>query len=366
MHIVIDARIRRSSTGRYTDRLLEHLQVVDTANHYTVLLQPDDDWQPKAANFAVEACPYKQFSFNPLEQIKFTRQLYRLRADLVHFTMTQQPIFYFGNIVTTTHDLTMLRFVRAGAKPLPVFWLKRAGYKFLFWWAHKKSDKIIVPTKYVERDLHELQHFTTLKTAVTYEASEPPIAGKAEQPKRVEKPFILYVGSAFPHKNLEKLVDAFTILHKDNPKLHLVLAGKKEFYYEQLQKYSHPSPAHSNIIFTGFVKDEELKWLYQNAKAYVFPSLSEGFGLPGLEAMAHNCPVVSSSATCLPEVYQGAAVYFDPNSPQDIADKINLVLTHPTLANELKAAGQEVLKQYSWHKMAEETLTVYQEVLGQN
>src|SRR5882672_12265482 len=105
-HIVIDARIRRSSTGRPIDRLVEQLQDLDHANRYTILVQPDDDWHMRAGNFQTVPCPFAQFSFNPLDQIKFAWQLYRLRPDLVHFTMTQQPLLYFGNIVTMTHDLT--------------------------------------------------------------------------------------------------------------------------------------------------------------------------------------------------------------------------------------------------------------------
>lgn len=187
----------------------------------------------------------------------------------------------------------------------------------------------------------------------------------AEKLPGITSPFILYVGSAFPHKNLQGLIAAFETLQKTQHKLKLVLVGKKEFYYQELEDIAKaaPSPVYSNIIFTGFVKDSELKWLYQNAKAYVFPSFSEGFGLPGLEAMAHGCPVISSNATCLPEVYQDAAVYFAPSSTKEMAEKIELVLTHPTLADELKIKGHDLLKQYSWEKMARETKTVYEGLL---
>jgi len=130
-HIVIDARIRRSSTGRYVDRLIEHLQNIDHVHRYTILVQPDDPWRPHVKNFSAIPCPYPQFSFNPLHQFGFTRQLRRLRPDLVHFTMTQQPIPYLGTIVTTTHDLTMFNFVRRGTTPLPVHWAKMTGYRFL-------------------------------------------------------------------------------------------------------------------------------------------------------------------------------------------------------------------------------------------
>jgi glycosyltransferase involved in cell wall biosynthesis len=362
-HIVIDARIRRSSTGRYADRLLEHLQAIDQTNRFSVLVQPDDPWRPSQSNFRRVHCPYPQFSFNPLHELGFTRQLYGLKADLVHFTMTQQPLFYFGKIVTTTHDLTMLEFARAGQLPQWIHRIRMTLYRFLLWWSHRKSTKIIVPTDYVAEDVGRYHPFTKPRLVVTKEASEPPIRAEAEKPKKIKEPFILYVGRAFPHKNLEKLIKAFEILNTSQPKLNLILAGKKEQYYERLEHLAQYSSARDSIVFTDFIPDEQLKWLYKHAEAYVFPSLSEGFGLPGLEAMVHGCPVISSNATCLPEIYGDAAVYFDPTSAQDMADKITSVLTDGQLRDRLIVKGHAQAKKYSWRTMAEQTLAVYQKVL---
>ena len=363
MHIVIDARNRRSSTGRYTDRLLEHLQLIDKNNRYTVLLALGDNWRGSATNFTPLPCPYKQFSFNPLEQLGFAWQLYRLRPNLVHFTMTQQPLLYFGKIVTTTHDLTMLRFTRAGRLSGVVHAIRMKLYEFMFWWSHKKSNAIIVPTKFVAKDLADLEPFTKAKITVTYESSEPPSRDKSVQPKRVIKPFIVHVGSPFPHKNIDRLVEAFEIIHATNSSLRLVLVGKREFYFDELMEKIKSSPARDNIIVTGFVSSGELKWLYENAEAYILPSLSEGFGLPGLEAMAHECPLVSSDATCLPEVYGDAAHYFNPLNISDITTKITEVLGDEKLQKDLIKRGNERLKNYSWDRMAKQTLDVYNKAL---
>ncbi|HEX8762197.1 MAG TPA: glycosyltransferase family 1 protein [Candidatus Saccharimonadales bacterium] len=365
-HIVVDARIRRSSTGRYVDRLLEHLQSVDTYHRYTILLQSDDDWRPRVSNFRTLPCPYAQFSFNPLQQFGFARLLYRLNPDLVHFTMTQQPLFYFGNIVTTTHDLTMFHFVRRGSTNPLVYWLKMKLYRLLFVWSHWKSDKIIVPTNYVAADLADYQPSVKNKIVVTYEASEPPLKTAAKKPVRLgaKDNFIMYVGNAFPHKNLPTLVDAFTLLHKTHPDLKLVLVGKKEINYQELEDSVRDHPLRNQIIFTGFAPDEELKWLYQHTRAYALPSLSEGFGLPGLEAMAHDAPLASSNTTCLPELYGSAAHYFNPHSARDMADKINDILTDKKLSQTLIKNGQSQIKKYSWHRMATETLMIYKEIIG--
>lgn len=362
MKIVIDGRNRRSSTGRYTDRLIEHLQKIDHDNDYIVLVEAGDDWRPSAANFKTVVADFKQFSLNPVDQIKFAGLLYSLKPDLVHFVMTQQPLLYFGKIVTTTHDLTMLRYTRPGRHSQLFHFLRMRLYRFLFWWSHRKSKAIIVPTNYVAKDLAKLQPFTAKKTTVTYESSEPPYAGAAKQPKGVTKPFIFHVGSPFPHKNIENLIKAFETLHSSNPKLQLVLSGKVEHYFEKLKKRIAKSPAKDSIVVTGFVSDPELKWLYENAAAYVLPSLSEGFGLPGLEAMAHGCPLVSSNATSLPEVYGDAALYFNPNSIDDMVLKIERVLSDKKYADSLVKRGRAQLKKYSWQRMAEQTLEIYNKV----
>ena len=118
-----------------------------------------------------------------------------------------------------------------------------------------------------------------------------------------------------------------------------------------------------DVIFPGFVSEGELRWLYENTLAYVFPSLSEGFGLPGLEAMVHGTPVISSKATCLPEIYKKGACYFNPEDEIDMANKINKVITNKKYRNNLIAEGLNVSAQYSWEKMAQQTLDAYDRVL---
>lgn len=362
-HIVIDARNRRDSTGRYTDRLVENLQKIDKTNRYTVLVGPGDDWKMSNPKFKTLASRYQQFSFNPLEQVGFAWQLYRLKPDLVHFTMTQQPVFYFGKIVTTTHDLTMLRHTRASRFP---GWLHSIGmvlYRFLFWWSHKKTNKIIVPSQFVADDLSKHFPFVQKKFVVVYEAADPPIPDRPEEVDGVFRPFIFHVGAPFPHKNIKRLIKAFGVVKDKHPRLQLVLPGKmKDQFKQDFEKWVTGSTAADSIIAPGYVSDAQLKWLYENATAYVLPSLSEGFGLPGLEAMAHDCPVVSSNTTCLPEVYGEAAEYFNPKDVEEMASAIEKVITDPKLAEELKEKGKRQASKYSWQKMAEETLEVYTKI----
>ncbi len=363
-HIVIDGRNRRSSTGRYTDRLITHLQTIDTTNRYTILVEADDDWAMTNPNFTTVAAPYQQFSFNPLQQLGFARLLYKLKPDLVHFTMTQQPILYFGNIVTTTHDLTMFRYTRPSRFHSAMHKVGILLLRFMYWQSHRKSKRIIVPTNFVAEDVGKMHPFTKNRLVVTYESSEPPVPGKSIALKGVKKPFIMHVGAPFPHKNIDRLLQAFELLKQEQPDLQLVLPGKmKDQFKADFDTWLAANKYKSDIITPGFVDDRELKWLYENTSCYVLPSLSEGFGLPGLEAMAHGAPVASSNATCLPEVYGDAALYFDPFDIQSIAVVVNEILTSPQKSNKLRTLGKKRLYLYSWEKMAKETFSVYQEVI---
>jgi glycosyltransferase involved in cell wall biosynthesis len=364
-HIVIDARIRRSSTGRPVDRFLEYLQASNTPHRYTVLTEPSDPWQPSNQQFTKRPINYRQYSFNPVQQLSYALKLYSLRPDLVYFTQTgQQPLFYYGKQATLTHDLTMLRFTRAGRLPQWLHSLRMIGYRLLYYYGNKKAAAIIVPSDFVKHDLQQHYPFTSRKTTVVYEAAENKLTTKPEQITNIVGPFILHVGSPFPHKNIGRLVSAFEVLLVANPKLTLVLAGKREYYFNQLeQKVIHSSPAAKNIIITGFVTDGQLRWLYQNALCYALPSLSEGFGLPGLEAMVNGTPLVSSSATCLPEVYGNAAHYFDPLSVNDMAAKISQVITDKKLRQTLVTNGHNQVQKYSWQTMTSQMVGVLESCL---
>ena len=206
----------------------------------------------------------------------------------------------------------------------------------------------------------------TSKITVTYEGADiRPENTHSPSPikKLTNKDFILYVGTAHAHKNLKLLIEAFAILKDEHPTLHLALAGNQDDIYRKFidQTLSITPP---DTHFLGYVTDNELAWLYQNASLYAFPSLSEGFGLPGLEAMNSGVPVASSSATCLPEIYGDAAAYFSPHSAQNAAKTINQILTDKTLRNRLIQKGYAQTKRYSWKKMAEQTLEIYKKSGG--
>ncbi|HEX4556181.1 MAG TPA: glycosyltransferase family 1 protein [Xanthobacteraceae bacterium] len=361
--IAIDARIIYTSTGRYVERLIEYLQQIDRAHDYTVLLRKADfdRWQPKAPNFRKLVADHQSFTFG--EQIGFARQLRALSPDLVHFTVPQQPMLYRGRRVTTIHDLTAIDFInrREGG------FLKRAYktavkpqvFRIMLRLIARDSAELITPTAFVRQQLIDRLNADPARTTYTHESAEKLAERGEPMPALSGTDFILYVGTAHLHKNLQRLADAAAGL-KD---IKLVLAGKPDLFYEQLQKYI-ADRRYTNVHYLGFVSDSQLAWLYQNAKLYVFPSLSEGFGLPGLEAMSYGVPVAAANATCLPEVYGEAAVYFDPVSVDDIRITLDRLLADPGRLAQLKQAGLAQVRQYSWRRMAEQTLAIYDRALS--
>lgn len=364
-HIVIDARELRTTTGRYVERLLYYLQEVDTdrSHRYTVLLKPKDmdGWEPTSKRFVKVACPFKEFTF--AEQIGLLGQLLQLHPDLVHFPMVQQPILYRGRVVTTMQDLTTLRFVNPSKNKF-VFKVKQSVYHWVNRIAARKSAAIITPSEYVKDDVARHMHANSRKITVTYEAGDSIASSPEPMEEFVDKLYIMYVGRPQPHKNLDRLIDAFAVLKQTHPNLHLVLAGKRDTLFRRHERETNQKGI-PDVHFTGFVSDGQLRWLYEHCAAYVFPSLSEGFGLPALEAMAHGAPVASSNATCLPEIYGDAAHYFDPLDIEAMAKAIGDILDKPALRTRLIAEGKKQYKKYSWRRMAEQTLAIYKQTIGE-
>lgn len=296
-------------------------------------------------------------------QFELAKLLQSLQPDLVHYTFQFASYLYRGPFVITLFDLTQLRF-RNPSKGNPLLygvkqWLLRKNIT----WAANRAQHIMTPTEFVKKDIVQHLGVYEKKISVTYnaafEAEETQQGSRQETVRELaDKQFILYVGTAHAHKNLDFLVDSFAQLLLSKPDLFLVFAGRQDAIYQKFIERTKQKNIGS-IVFLGFVTDQQLTWLYKNTRAYIFPSLSEGFGLPGLEAMTFGAPVVSSNATCLPEVYGEAACYFDPNRTSDCVSAITRVLDNASLRKRLVSSGYTQVKKYSWEKMAAQTLQIY-------
>ncbi|MFA6525772.1 MAG: glycosyltransferase family 1 protein [Patescibacteria group bacterium] len=370
MRIGIDARFygpTRTGPGRYTQKLVDYLQEIDDQNEYVVFLRKDnwDEFQPKNSRFKKVLTDYRWYSLS--EQICMPWKIKRQKVDLMHFPHFNIPIFYGGKFVVTIHDLIITHFpTRRATKLGPVLYkAKQTGYKIVIWMAAKRAKRIITVSQFSKQEI--VKHFKVKdeKVVVTYEACDAPRQGEGDfseiaEKHNITKPFLLYVGNTYPHKNLERLIIAFKKLREEEKvDVQLVLVGKRDYFSERLELSVREQGIADQVIFTGFIKDNELPLFYRSAMLYVFPSSIEGFGLPPLEAMSYDLPVLSSNAPCMPEILGDAAKYFHPDEISDIVQVLKEAILDKQLQENLRAKGREHIKQYSWKRMVEKTHSIY-------
>ncbi len=364
MKIAIDARIINSSTGTYIAKLLKYLEKIDNQNRYVILLREKDKdyWKSSADNFTTLVAEYDNYSFD--EQLGFKFFLDKLKPDLVHFCMPQQPIFYKGKSVTTVHDLTLLSTYNSDKNWL-IFHTKQLVGKFVFKRIASINQHIITPSENTKREYQKFTGIKNDKISVIYEAAEATTGELVAYDALPFEEFIMYVGQQPDYKNIRRLMQAHQKILESQPNLGLVLVGRMNPATLANQAWAEKQ-GFKNIHFTGFIEDEKRDWLFTKARAYVFPSLMEGFGLPPLEAMAYGTPVVSSNTSCMPEILGDAAEYFDPLDISDMAEKIIKVIGNDDLREALITKGYARVAKYSWEKMARETLAVYAKAFRQN
>jgi len=374
---------KQAGLGRYIQQLILNLEKIDTENEYVIFLRQDNINElsdTNNTNFKIVIADIPWYSWQ--EQTKFKKIIKREKLDLMHFPHWNVPLFYNDPFVVTIHDLIMYHYPRAEATTLgPVkFWLKDRAHRIVLRHAVKKAKKIIVTSEFTKQDVHKTLGVGLEKMVVVYQAPFGEHATRnmehgTNEPRILErlgisKPYVLYVGNAYPHKNLERLLKAWGIFqNKYGDNYQLVLAGKGSVFYERLKSVEIVENVgsvvngqleqakrfnnYNNIIFTGYVPDDELSQLYSNASLYIFPSLYEGFGLPPLEAQQYGVPVVSSSASCLPEVLGESALYFDPENVEQMSEVIHRGLIDENIRFELKTNAQENLKRFSGERLAE-------------
>lgn len=363
MKIGIDARFLGTETGigRYEFELIKHLEEIESEHEFVIFLRKEN-WNlynPKNNKFKRVLADIKWYGL--AEQIDFPKIIEKEKVDLMHFPHFNVPFLYKKPFVVTIHDLILLKYPSTRATTLgPLkFFLKYIFYRLVIERAIRDALAVIVPSEATKKDI--LQNFYKDKENifVTHEGVDfKNLEGSGALEIEKLKPYFLYVGNAYPHKNIEGLIKAFKIFNKYKSDRHkLVLVGKKDYFWKRLEK---ETGYNENIIFCGFVEDEKLISLYKNAESYIFPSFCEGFGLPGLEAMNYNIPVLASNTSCLPEIYGDAAEYFNPQSIDEMLRKMSEVVYNPEIKHRLIIKGQEQIKKYSWEKCARETLEIYE------
>ncbi|MGI6278859.1 MAG: glycosyltransferase family 4 protein [Patescibacteria group bacterium] len=380
--IGIDARMqgaRHAGIGRYTANLIDHLSQLKSFDQFNWILfirakdqQALKDKYQKKFSYIITDSPH----YSLAEQIIFPIKLYRQKCHLVHFPHFNVPLFYFRPFVVTIHDL--IKHQSRGKQTTtrkPFFYqIKFFFYRIVVAQAIKKAQKIFTPSQFVKNQINNHYQINQEKITVTYEGVDNKFSilnfkfSNKEKEKiikkyQIEKPYLLYVGSVYPHKNIDRLIEAVKIARKKLTKTSLVIVCSRSVFWQRLKKKIHSIGANDFVTLTGFVPDQELALLYKEAESFVFPSLMEGFGLPPLEAMASSCPVISSQAACLPEIYGNAALFFDPFDPEDMAEKIIKMIGNKKLQKQYRVRGRKKVKEYSWQKMAQETFEEYRQVI---
>jgi glycosyltransferase involved in cell wall biosynthesis len=358
--IAIDARIISSGTGRYIRGLLENLERIDMQNKYLILVRHKDltYYTPRNPHFSVVEAEFADYSFS--EQTGFASLLSKLQPDLVHFCMPQQPLLYSRPAVTTIHDLNLLRITQNDDMSRFELRVKKTVFAGLLWIVAHRANHIITPSQYSKDDLIKFARIPERKVTVTYEGGNTATATPKPVAEFEGKRFIMYLGRAEPYKNNRGLIETHQQLLTTFPDLHLVIVGPIDNLRKADMQWVSDN-GYRQVTFTGFVSDEEAAWFYKTTLAYVVPSFMEGFGLPG-----YGAPVVSSNTTCLPEVYKDGAYYFDPYKPGDMARALSDMVEDQALRDHTSEQGLKVHSGYSWRRMAEQTLAVYQGVLGKN
>ncbi len=362
MRIGIDCRLwNETGVGRYTRNLVFELSRIDHENEYVLFFLSKDAVSflsnEKLFRYKVVIVDLRWHTLE--EQLSFPKILEKEALDLMHFPYFSVPFMYARPFVVTIHDLIVHHFStgRASSLPYPFYWIKLQAYRYIISHAARHARRVIAVSNATKKEIED--HFLLQSEAisVTYEGiSREMISDPQCVISGNEKDYFLYVGNAYPHKNLDRMIDAFISL-RGMPNLSLVCIGKDDFFYKRLRQRCRQN---SRIVFKMQVSDQELSCYYRHARALVMPSLMEGFGLTPLEAMVNRCPVLASDIPSLREICDNAAVYFNPFESTDIAEKMRIFLEGDTKTHErMKKLGEQRAAGFSWEKMANETLRIY-------
>jgi glycosyltransferase involved in cell wall biosynthesis len=293
------------------------------------------------------------------EQLKMGGIIDREHLDIIHFPHFNVPLFIRTPFVVTIHDLILLDepfSTNLSTRHQTIFTLKYWGYKLVLSRAVSRAKKVIsISHATTQSILHHVKNTDPNKIEVVYEGVTPLPSLHDSTTPQLPFPYLLYVGNAFPHKNLERLLEAFTRIQRTHPEIKLVLAGRENFFYKRLLEHKP-----TNVEFVNGPTDSELATLYRNALLYVYPSRIEGFGLPPLEAMSMCAPVAASDIPSLKEILGDSAVFFDPKDAENMATIISDLIDSSEKRANLIEKGTQHIKRYSWQKMAVAIQTIYE------
>jgi glycosyltransferase involved in cell wall biosynthesis len=368
MRIAIDARkLHDFGIGTYIRNVLLGLARLDQETEYIILCHPRDAELANDLGANFRAVPETARPYSIAEQIAIPVSLVRERAHLLHEPHYVLPPATRCRSVVTIHDCIHLMFPQYLPGTLAHLYARMS-----MWSAVRKSDQILTVSNASKRDILRFFDIAPEKVDVIYNAIDerflaPPDAERMDlirQRYQLDHPFLLYVGNIKPHKNLERLIDAFGRVRAQGlDDLRLVIIGDEISKYPPLRQAVHRHRLDKYVRFLGFQPYDTLAAFYRLARAFVFPSLYEGFGLPPLEAMACGTPVVTSNVSSLPEIAGGAAILVDPYDTASIAEGITRAVSDEALRAELTARGLARARDFSWTQSVAAIHRIYMDVL---
>jgi glycosyltransferase involved in cell wall biosynthesis len=300
------------------------------------------------------------------EQTVFLRVLNNTPVDVMFFPNFNHPIWYKKPFVVTIHDMVHHRI--SGHKKSRWLWFK--AYQMEMEHAARGSRAIIAPSEAAKADIAHYFPEANNKISVVYEGAfleEQPeeLAARVKQQFLLTRPYFLFVGTLERKKNIVGLARGFdTLLEKYKLDVDLVYAGKVDAHYPE-EKFKALEIKHKDhLVFTGYVEDDVLAALYQGAHAYVNASLNEGFGLPGVEAMRFGLPLAVANTPVFNEVYDNAAMYFDAQNPDDIAEQLRLLAVDRQYYEHKQELAIARSRFFDWHKTAQRTLDILKAASG--
>lgn len=363
--IGIDARLySQTGVGTYLKNLIYYLEKKDLGDKlFYVYLMPEDykNTSFKNKNIIKKLANYRWHTIS--EQIGFALTLYQDNLDCMHFTYFSYPILYFKKFLATVHDATPLLFKtgKASKKNKFIYKIKHLFFRLILWAQVNRAIKIITPTETVKNQLIDIYgKKITKKIQSIYEGVNYQIKESNENKELNKKfsNFFIYVGNFYPHKNVEKLIEAYVKIKTSNK---LLLIGPNDFFSARILHYINIMKWTNKIILVNNSSLQDLIFFYKNAKALIHPSFSEGFGLPLIEAAYFNCPIIASDIEVFKELLGKNYLPFNPNSVEDISDKINKFIL-----NKPKFNYKNIINKFSFENMADETLRIYKKVLNDN
>lgn len=369
MRIAIDASTISTQGGprTYVLGLLEALVRIDQVNEYVVFYN-DSAHIGRFTRAREIVLPGK----SPLarlwrEHVLLPFACVKEKIDLLHCPKSAIPFFSPCPVVVTLHDLIPIK------HPETEKFAARAYWRLQIPIAAKRSTFIITDSEHARQEIIADFNVEPARIRVTMLGFNPAmleprdsVQGMAIRNRYgLPDTYILYVGTIQPRKNIDSLIEAYACLRQDNNEApRLVIVGRKGWLYDRLFERISELGLSDEVIFTGFVPDEDLPFIYDGALVFAYLSLFEGFGLPPLEAMACGVPVVVSNTTSLPEVFGDAGYSVMPTDIDAIVSALKTVLDNPETAEKMRKRGLERARTFSWEKCARETLEIYSIVMG--